>query len=575
MTLFLDAGGHGHSARRDLDPPPTYHQLPDAIDSHWRGVLLACADGVADRPQPNDAARDALTALRASYYAAPETWSLEFALRESVQAAHQALRHAGERGRAAAISALVLHRRRWLLAHAGNARVWLYRQQQLRQLTRDHLTPRPVGPARVDCACGLTERFEPQIETGELHEGDIFLITTVALHDAVDGAHLLSVLHTDGTAQQLAEALTKVARDKGAGGGFSACVARIDKLPPASALDDDDGRTLPIMPLPDVGAVVDEFVIAKRLHRSQYYTLYRAQDRTTGEVVVLKLPQPGSRDPVEVARRFLREEWIIRRLQSPQLVALKPLSPGRRSALYSVMEMQTGENLAARIKRKRGLPLAEAQTIGVQLLEVLSLLHQQGIVHRDIRPSNLLYDKRSGQLKVLGLGGSSIEALHEPSAALAPTALSYAAPELLRGEPANERSDVYAVGVTLYRLISARFPYGKIAGAGDWPRHEYAPLARYNAEVSPQFDAVVQRACAPVAAERFASTKQFASALAAAPLTAQAMTETTAAATSTPAVRTIHRDDARLGPAWHWAMLLALVLGLISYLVVVVRVGAD
>ena len=574
MTLFLDAGGHGHSARRDLDPPPTYHQLPDPIDGHWRGVLLACADGIADRPQPHVAAVDALAALRASYYAAPETWGLPVALAESLQAAHQALRHAGERGRAAALSAIVLHRRRWLLAHAGNARIWLYRQQQLRQLTRDHLTPRPVGPAHVDCACGLTERFEPQLETGELHEGDIFLITTAALHDAVDGAHLLSVLQSDGTAQQLAEALTKVAREKGAAGGFSACVARIDKLPPASALDDDDGRALPIMPLPDVGAVVDEFTIEKRLHRSRYYTLYRAQDRTTGEAVVLKWPQPGSRDPVDIARRFLREEWIIRRLQSPQLVAPKPLAPGRRSALYSVMAMQTGENLAARIKRKRGLPLAEAQTIGVQLLEVLSLLHHQGIVHRDIRPSNLLYDKRAGQLKVLGLGGSSIEALHEEPAALAPTALSYAAPELLRGEPADERSDVYAAGVTLYRLISARFPYGKIARASDWPRHEYAPLARYNAQISPQLDAVVQRACAPVAAERFASAKQFATALAATPLTAEATAAETAAATA-PAVPTFQRDHARTEPAWHWAMVLALLLGLVSYLVIVVRVGAD
>lgn len=562
MTLFLDSGASGQSARRDLDSPPAIHVVPDPGVADTHGALFACADGLVDRPDADAAARDALAALQTSFGAAPETWAAQLVLHESMQAAHHALRHAGERGRAAAVSALVLRRRRWRLAHAGHTRVWLYRDNQLRQLTRDHLVPRPLGPWVVARACGLDADVQFEFAEGDLRDGDIFLITTAGVHNAIDGARILSVLHGDGTAQQLAEALVRRARDAGAAGGLSACVARVERLPAASALDDDDGRALPIIAPPAVGATLDNFTIEKRLHQSRNYTLYRATDRASGDTVVLKFPQPGARDEAEVARRFLREEWIIRRLNDPHLVAFKRIAPGRRSALYSVMEHQPGENLARRVKRKRGLPVAEARTIATQLLEVLGALHRHGIVHRDVRPSNLLYNKSDKQLLVLGLGASTAEALEGGAPNLPASALSYTAPEVLRGAAANERSNIYAAGVTFYRLISGGFPYGKIKQAGDWPRHEYAPLARANPALPDAMEAVIRRACAPDPADRFGDIAQFAAALAAVEL-------------EPPAPRAIEpvrtAASAKPTPPWHWALIGALLTGLVTYLYVAMR----
>ena len=562
MTLFLDSGASGQSVRRDLDSPPAIHVVPDPGAGDVHGALFACADGMVDRPDPDAAARDALAALQTSFRAAPETWAAQLVLRESAQAAHHALRHAGERGRAAALSVLVLRRRRWRLAHAGNTRVWLYRDNQLRQLTRDHLLPRPLGPSVIARACGLDADVEFELAEGDLHDGDIFLITTAGVHDAIDGTRILSVLHGDGTAQQLAEALVRRARDAGAGGGMGACVVRVERLPPASTLDDDEGRALPIIAPPAVGATLDNFTIEKRLHQSRNYALYRATDRASGGTVVLKFPQPGALDEAEVARRFLREEWIIRRLNDPHLVSLKPLAPGRRSALYSVMEYQPGENLARRIKRKHGLPLVEARVIAAQLLQVLGALHRQGIVHRDVRPSNLLYNKLDKRLLVLGLGASSAEALLGDAPDLPASALSYTAPEILRGAAVNERSDIYAAGVTLYRLISGGFPYGKIKQARDWPRHEYAPLARDNPALPDALESVVRRACAPEPADRFSNMAQFAAALADVELDRPA---------SNPAAPARQAPRAKPTPPWHWALIGALLTGLVTYLYVAMR----
>ena len=562
MALFLDSGASGQAARRDLDPPPAIQRVPDPGTDEGHGALFACADGLPERPDPDGAARDVLVALRSSFSAAPETWAAPLVLSESMQAAHHALRNAGERGRAAALSALVLRHRRWRLAHVGHGRIWLYRDNRLRQLTQDHLLPRPVGAAEVVRACGLEAEIEFDVTEGELREGDVFLITTAGMHDAIHGTQLLSVLNGEGTAQQLAEALVRRAREGGATGGMSACVVRVERLTVGAAADDDEGRTLPIVTPPAVGTMIDNFVIEKRLHRSHHYVLYRAADRGNGDTVVLKFPQPGARDEVDVARRFLREEWIIRRLDNPHFVSLKPLAPGRRSALYSVMEYQPGENLAHRIKRKRGLPLAEARAIGLQLLEVLGGLHQQGIVHRDVRPSNLLYDKASKRVLVLGLGASHVEALHEDTLDVPASALSYAAPEVLRGSAANERSDIYAAGVTLYRLIAAGFPYGKIKQPSEWPHHAYVPLTRDNPAVPETLEAVIRRACAPEPADRYANMAQFTAALADVELERPV---------PTASARTMarHTTPARAPtPPWHWALIAGLLVGLVSYLYV-------
>ena len=568
MTLFLDSGASGQAARRDLDPPPAIQVVPDPGTHDAHGALFACADGLVDRPDAGGAARDALLALRASFSAAPETWAADMVLNESAQAAHHALRHAGERGRAAAMSALVLRRRRWRLVHAGHTRAWLFRDNQLRQLTHDHLLPRPLDTAQVARACGLDETIDFEHSEGELREGDVFLITTAGVHDLMDGAQILSVLYGEGTAQQLAEALVRRARDAGASGGISACVVRVERLPPESALDGDTGRTLPIIAPPAVGTTVDNFVIEKRLHQSQHYVLYRAADRNSGDAVVLKFPQPGARDEAEVTRRFLREEWVIRRLNDPHFVSLKPLAPGRRGALYSVMEYQPGENLAHRIKRKRGLPPKEARAIGLQLLEVLGALHQQGIVHRDVRPSNLLYDKHSKRLLVLGLGASRVEALQENTSDLSASMLSYAAPEILRGATPNERSDIYAVGVTLYRLLTADFPYGKIKQASDWPRHEYTPLARINPEVPDAFEGVVRRACAAEPADRYANVQQFVTALA--DIELDQAESTSQPSTPAATARTLRTQPT---PSWHWALIVGLLVGLVTYLYVAMSRG--
>lgn len=561
MQLFLDTGHSERTTRRPLPRGACLEIVPDTGRDGGRGALLACAEGVPELPDAEKAARIAITALADSYYAAPEGWALRQALEESVRAAHQAVLAGGERGRAAVFAALVLRGRRWLAVHVGHARIWLFRDHELKLLTHDHLQPRPRRRPEIAKALGLTAELEADYRAGELAEGDVFLLTTPGTHELLDAAHIRGILDSDAGAEQIAEALVARALESGSAGYAGVCAVRVEKLPPESVADTRECvADLAFVDPPPVGGTIDGFRIEKLVYRSRRFRIYKATDGESKATVALKFPDSSCGNDPESARSFLREEWIGRRIDNPYLVKTLRPRPGRRRALYVVTDYHEGEPIAKRIRRKGGLPVDEALRLTEQLLEALEALHGHGVIHRDLRVNHLLYDKANRRLLVLGLGESRIEALKDGAEGSATSAWSYQAPELFEGKGANERTDVYAAGVTLYRMITGEYPYGKIC-APRWEGRAYRPMGEWKPEVPEALEEVVRRACEVNPSDRFASAAQFASALARA-----------GAALSGNRYETQPRSEniTRAGP-WTWVALASLLTGLVAYLVVALR----
>lgn len=560
MPLYLDTG---YSARRGRHKPE--HEtclvvMPSADRGIAHGALLAVADDIADHAAPGGIAHAAVHAFGEGYCASPEHWSLKRALHENFLAVHQTLRAAPAYGRAVSLSALGLRGRRYVLGHAGDTRVWLWRDPEWRLLTRDHVTPRPgLRPPEVHNACGLGRDLEVDFASGELAPGDLFVLTSRGVHTSLDSAMLLSSVIPDVCAQRIAETLTEKALAAGAQGNLSACVVRIEQLPPQTDADvEQEAVALPIVAPPAVGEVLDGFHIEALIHTSRSHRLYRALDQETGHTVVLRFPNPKHGADPAFPERFLREEWIGRRLSGARLVRVLALRQGRRRALYSVMAHVPGETLKERLRRKRRLSVRETVSLGRQLLEALSSLHRQGVIHRDVRPKHLLLEAGSRRLLLLGLGASfaSDRTDNTESREIAGNALSYYAPELLKGAVPDARTDIYAVGVTLYRLLTGKYPYGKIdtVAAHDG---EFVPPSRYRADVPAFLEEALRRACARDPRERFASAEEFAAALAAEPARAGA-----------------HHHAAVQRPVLNrgvWALAAVLLAGLLVYLASVWR----
>jgi protein phosphatase len=569
MPLFLDTGFAVQPPSLERDELNCLVVVPNEMTRNPHGALLAVAEGVGDYPQPEETARETVKALGDSYYAAPESWSVDRAIDESYQAANRAIRARSAGGGAATLSALVLRQRRWTLGHAGDTRVWLRRDHQLKLLTRDHVVPR-VGRRPLPLrACGFKDSIETEITSGDLVEGDIFVLTTSGVHDVLNGALIMSCLTADSPALRMAECLVQRAAASGGRGPMAVCVARVEKLPPETALDlAEHMTTLPVTDPPEPEESLDGFQITRLMHKSRQYRLYEAVDTESGSNVVLKFPNPRlARDP-GYADSFLREEWIGKRIESPYLIKTLPVRPGRRSALYTVMVYQPGENLSARIKRKGKLSIREAMLYGGQLVEVMSQLHREGVLHGAIRTKNILIDKKRKQLLLLGLEASQVAPLEEMT--VNPTVTtgasgpasgsgSHLAPELFAGDPITPQTDIYAAGVVIYRMLTGRYPYGRIGRKNGPPDGNMTPASAHNPEVPSWLDELLAQACALNPHQRLSSAADL----------AEALTNHSAARPSAAGRAEARAPTSRL--RWEWLLLPVLTVGLAAYLYSVFR----
>ncbi len=210
------------------------------------------------------------------------------------------------------------------------------------------------------------------------------------------------------------------------------------------------------------------FEIVRELGRGAGGVVFEANDRTVGGPVALKVlplvPGPGSdrpgSSPASLARRFQREAQVIARLDHPNVVRILDVGTDRGQP-YFAMELLPGGTLAERLE-KGPLPLDEVVALGRDLLGALGAAAAEGIVHRDVKPSNVLFDA-DGRLRLTDFG---VARLHGATTLTADGELvgtaGYMAPEQAAGEgEIDSRADLFAVGVLLYEAATGRNPFRK------------------------------------------------------------------------------------------------------------------
>lgn len=229
---------------------------------------------------------------------------------------------------------------------------------------------------------------------------------------------------------------------------------------------------------------------------------------------LLEEESAGSRE--ETRRRFLQEAQAAGRLTHPGVTTVYRV--GEEAGLpYIVMEWLEGQTLEERLRARTTLPIPEAARLAVLLLDTLEAAHRGGVVHRDVKPSNLvlLDDER---LKVTDFGIALVRGkeLVETQAGVVLATPKYASPEQLRGGEVDGRSDLFATGILLYRMVSGRFPFAGedfLELANSILQSEPPHLREIVPDVPPAFEAVVRKALRKGRGDRFASAADMADAL--------------------------------------------------------------
>lgn len=251
--------------------------------------------------------------------------------------------------------------------------------------------------------------------------------------------------------------------------------------------------------------------VEEQLGRGGMAQVFKGTDTVLGRPVAIKVLAPQFAQDEAFVARFRREAQAAARLNHPNLVSV--FDTGSDNGVhYIVMEYVEGRTLAdflthgGRLMPERAIELAMSVSTG------LAFAHAQGVVHRDIKPGNIMVT-RQGEVKVMDFGiarmTTSAETIEQTAAVLGTAA--YLSPEQARGEPVDARSDLYSLGCVLYEMLVGRPPFaGDSAVAVAYKHVQEAPVppSQLNADVSPQLEAVIMRALSKNPANRYQSAEE-------------------------------------------------------------------
>ena len=287
-------------------------------------------------------------------------------------------------------------------------------------------------------------------------------------------------------------------------------------LPTARAAEIGSLRRLPLIPTPNTGDVVDGFTLDALISDGPSSRLFAATDRVDGGALALKFPKPSVGAVGLHHDAFVREAWAGRQVSSPGVVRIIELPPGRQTCLYTSMQLYDGELLARRIDRRPAMTLEEATSIAIRLARAASSLHRVGIIHRDIKPDNIILEANS--LKLLDLGSVRLPGLEDDPPTEIPGTPAYVAPEMFAGEPGNQSTDLYALGVTIFQALTGEFPYGNLDATSRPRQDRPEDLTLIRPDLPAWLHTVLARAIAIDPAGRQADMTEFAADLEAAPV---------------------------------------------------------
>ncbi|HZZ58659.1 MAG TPA: protein kinase, partial [Opitutaceae bacterium] len=204
----------------------------------------------------------------------------------------------------------------------------------------------------------------------------------------------------------------------------------------------------------------DRFEITDLVARSNMASIFKATDRTSGQSVALKVPLMALESDVAGYERFQREEEIGSQLNHPGILKVIKVT-GEKSRPYLVMEFLDGETLAAKLARRRPLPMGEAIHYAAAICDALTYLHASGIVHRDLKPQNVMIC-RDGSLRLFDFGIARLEKARRLTFVGFTPAMGtpdYISPEQVKGKRGDHRSDIYSLGAMLYEMVTGTTPF--------------------------------------------------------------------------------------------------------------------
>ncbi|MDE1545110.1 bifunctional protein-serine/threonine kinase/phosphatase [Dechloromonas agitata] len=523
--LNISLGQYSDKGRKPCNQDFHGACLPREPQLGAKGIAVALADGISSSEVSQEAAQSAVTGFLEDYYCTSDAWSVKKSGEHVLTAVNSWLhaqtqqsqhRYDRERGYVCTFSALVIKSTTAHLFHVGDARIYRLRGGSLEQLTEDHRVRVSSQQSYLARALGMDRKVEIDYLSLQLEIGDLFLLATDGVYEHTDALCVRSALDSAPDLDAAARAIGEQALRRGSGDNLTVQLVRIDGLaaPEANEVYRQLSE-LPCPPLLEARDSFDGYQIVRVIKRGSRSHIYLAVDSASGERVVIKAPSVDMQASPAALERFLLEEWIARRINSPHV--LKPCSQTRqRHYIYVVTEYIEGQTLAQWLIDNPRSDLPVVRGLLEQIAKGLQAFHRLEMVYQDLKPDNIMIDA-TGTVKIIDFGATRVAGIEEIASPIAQInllgAALYAAPEYFLGEAGSARADLYSLGVIAYQMLSGDFPYGtqvpKSRTRAAQKKLAYKSVLREDREIPAWVDDAIAKAVHPDPYQRYEEISEF------------------------------------------------------------------